>query len=43
MGWFVGWQGEVAIAVLAENYDPAAVAGEFFAGLRDANVIFSSL
>lgn len=33
--WFVGWQGDVAIAVLARNYDPAAVAGAFFASLRD--------
>lgn len=36
MGWFVGWQGEVAIAVLAKNYDPAAVAGEFFTAIRDS-------
>jgi cell division protein FtsI/penicillin-binding protein 2 len=36
MGWFVGWQGEVAIAVLTKNYDPAAVAGEFFTALRDS-------
>ncbi|MEV6154745.1 penicillin-binding transpeptidase domain-containing protein [Nonomuraea sp. NPDC052129] len=36
MGWFVGWQGDVAIAVMAKNYDPAAVAGDFFSGLRDA-------
>ncbi|MEU7747866.1 penicillin-binding transpeptidase domain-containing protein [Nonomuraea sp. NPDC049158] len=35
MGWFVGWQGDVAIAVLTKNYDPAAVAGDFFSGLRD--------
>lgn len=34
--WFVGWQGDVAIAVLAENTDPAALAGRFFTGLRDA-------
>ncbi|WP_240197546.1 penicillin-binding transpeptidase domain-containing protein [Nonomuraea lactucae] len=33
--WFVGWQGDVAIAVLARNYDPAAVAGAFFMGLHD--------
>ncbi|MEV0591301.1 penicillin-binding transpeptidase domain-containing protein [Nonomuraea cavernae] len=33
--WFVGWQGDVAIAVLSRNYDPAAVAGDFFATLRD--------
>ncbi|WP_043620529.1 penicillin-binding transpeptidase domain-containing protein [Nonomuraea candida] len=31
--WFVGWQGDVAIAVLTKNHDPAAVAGEFFSGL----------
>ncbi|MBT2224693.1 penicillin-binding transpeptidase domain-containing protein [Nonomuraea sp. NEAU-A123] len=36
MGWFVGWQGEVAIAVLTKNYDPAAVAGEFFTAVRDS-------
>ncbi|MFD1542087.1 penicillin-binding transpeptidase domain-containing protein [Nonomuraea guangzhouensis] len=36
LGWFVGWQGEVAIAVLTKNYDPAAVAGEFFSALRDS-------
>ncbi|MEU8252273.1 penicillin-binding transpeptidase domain-containing protein [Nonomuraea sp. NPDC048916] len=32
--WFVGWQGDIAIAVLARNYDPAAVAGDFFATLH---------
>ncbi|TDD14952.1 penicillin-binding transpeptidase domain-containing protein [Nonomuraea diastatica] len=32
--WFVGWQGGVAIAVLAKNYDAGAVAGSFFAALR---------
>ncbi|MFG3436022.1 penicillin-binding transpeptidase domain-containing protein [Nonomuraea sp. NPDC047897] len=32
--WFVGWQGDLAIAVLARNYDPAAVAGSFFAAVR---------
>ncbi|MFI7616471.1 penicillin-binding transpeptidase domain-containing protein [Nonomuraea terrae] len=31
--WFVGWQGDVAVAVLAKNYNAAAVAGSFFAGL----------
>lgn len=36
MTWFVGWQGSVAVAVLAKNYDAAAVAGSFFSGLRDA-------
>ncbi|SDK28574.1 Cell division protein FtsI/penicillin-binding protein 2 [Nonomuraea maritima] len=34
--WFVGWQGDVAVAVLAKNYNPAAVAGSFFAGLNSA-------
>ncbi|MEO3887089.1 penicillin-binding transpeptidase domain-containing protein [Nonomuraea sp. B5E05] len=33
--WFVGWQGDVAIAVLATNYDAGAVAGSFFAALRN--------
>src|SRR5690606_209976 len=28
--WFIGWQGEVAVAVLTEGGDPAAVAGAFF-------------
>ncbi|NUP03176.1 MAG: penicillin-binding protein [Nonomuraea sp.] len=36
MTWFVGWQGDVAIAVLAKNYDAAAVAGGFFSALRDS-------
>ncbi|SEG65644.1 Cell division protein FtsI/penicillin-binding protein 2 [Nonomuraea solani] len=31
--WFVGWQGDVAIAVLAKSYNAGAVAGSFFAGL----------
>ncbi|MFI6596132.1 penicillin-binding transpeptidase domain-containing protein [Nonomuraea sp. NPDC050536] len=31
--WFVGWQGDVAVAVLARNSDAAAVAGRFFGGL----------
>ncbi|TMR88579.1 penicillin-binding transpeptidase domain-containing protein [Nonomuraea basaltis] len=31
--WFVGWQGDVAIAVLSKNYDAAAVAGGFFSAL----------
>lgn len=31
--WFVGWQGDVAIAVLSKNYDASAVAGGFFAAL----------
>ncbi|GAA3189644.1 penicillin-binding transpeptidase domain-containing protein [Nonomuraea roseoviolacea] len=33
--WFVGWQGDLAIAVLAKNYNPAAIAGDFFGALRD--------
>ncbi|MGV9304957.1 penicillin-binding transpeptidase domain-containing protein [Nonomuraea sp. NPDC004354] len=33
--WFVGWQGDVAVAVLAENADPAAYAGRFFSAMRD--------
>ncbi|SDQ90477.1 Cell division protein FtsI/penicillin-binding protein 2 [Thermostaphylospora chromogena] len=28
--WFIGWRGEVAVAVLVEGGDPAAVAGAFF-------------
>ncbi|MFB4278762.1 MULTISPECIES: penicillin-binding transpeptidase domain-containing protein [unclassified Nonomuraea] len=35
--WFVGWQGDVAIAVLAKNYNAGAVAGSFFAGLGNAS------
>ncbi|MGC5013258.1 penicillin-binding transpeptidase domain-containing protein [Streptosporangium sp. DT93] len=34
--WFVGWQGDVAVAVLMQSSDPAAgaaVAGRFFQGL----------
>ncbi|MEO3871215.1 penicillin-binding transpeptidase domain-containing protein [Nonomuraea sp. B12E4] len=34
--WFVGWQGNVAIAVLAKNHDAGAVAGAFFTELRDS-------
>jgi len=33
--WFVGWQGDVAIAVITRAYDPAALAGSFFAALDD--------
>lgn len=33
--WFVGWQGDLAIAVFTRNYNPAAVAGSFFAALGD--------
>ncbi|GAA2992430.1 penicillin-binding transpeptidase domain-containing protein [Streptosporangium longisporum] len=35
--WFVGWQGDVAVAVLMQSSDPsagAAVAGRFFQGLQ---------
>ncbi|MGN9836941.1 penicillin-binding transpeptidase domain-containing protein [Nonomuraea sp. H19] len=35
--WFVGWQGDVAIAVLSKNYGADAVAGSFFAGLRNSS------
>ncbi|MET8861637.1 penicillin-binding transpeptidase domain-containing protein [Nonomuraea sp. NPDC004580] len=35
MTWWVGWQGNVAIAVLAKNHDARAVAGDFFAGLAN--------
>jgi cell division protein FtsI/penicillin-binding protein 2 len=35
--WFVGWQGDVAIAVLSKNYDASAVAGAFFGGLRTSS------
>ncbi|MFG1703619.1 penicillin-binding transpeptidase domain-containing protein [Nonomuraea sp. M3C6] len=35
--WFVGWQGDVAIAVLAKNYNAGAVAGSFFAGLQNSS------
>lgn len=34
--WFVGWQGDLAISVFTRNYDPAAVAGSFFAALGDS-------
>lgn len=37
MAWFVGWQGDLAVAVLAESADPtagAAVAGRFLQGLN---------
>ncbi|MGW0801701.1 penicillin-binding transpeptidase domain-containing protein [Nonomuraea sp. NPDC002799] len=32
--WFVGWQGDVAVAVLAKSYNAGAVAGSFFSALR---------
>ncbi|MGJ6963324.1 penicillin-binding transpeptidase domain-containing protein [Streptosporangium sp. G11] len=37
LAWFVGWQGDVAVAVLAQSADAtagAAVAGRFFQGLH---------
>ncbi|MFF5209404.1 penicillin-binding transpeptidase domain-containing protein [Streptosporangium sp. NPDC000396] len=37
MAWFVGWQGDLAVAVLTESSDPtagAAVAGRFFQTLH---------
>jgi cell division protein FtsI/penicillin-binding protein 2 len=37
LAWFVGWQGDVAVAVLAQSSDAtagAAVAGRFFQGLH---------
>ncbi|MFI6900243.1 penicillin-binding transpeptidase domain-containing protein [Nonomuraea sp. NPDC050394] len=35
LGWFVGWQGDVAVAVLTKNSDAAATAGRFFGALRN--------
>ncbi|MFF0774635.1 penicillin-binding transpeptidase domain-containing protein [Nonomuraea wenchangensis] len=32
--WFVGWQGDLAVAVLSKNYNASAVAGSFFSALR---------
>ncbi|HEX4816088.1 MAG TPA: penicillin-binding transpeptidase domain-containing protein [Nonomuraea sp.] len=32
--WWIGWQGDLAVAVLADNYNAAAVAGGFFSALR---------
>ncbi|MEV0581987.1 penicillin-binding transpeptidase domain-containing protein [Nonomuraea sp. NPDC050310] len=37
MTWFVGWQGDVAVAVLVEKSDPAAVAGRFFQAIGNAS------
>ncbi|GIH22135.1 penicillin-binding protein [Acrocarpospora phusangensis] len=37
LSWFVGWQGDVAVAVMMEGPDPAgaaSVAGAFFSGTR---------
>ncbi|MEU6997138.1 penicillin-binding transpeptidase domain-containing protein [Nonomuraea sp. NPDC046570] len=36
LSWFVGWQGDVAIAVLAEDADPAVYAGRFFGAIRNS-------
>ncbi|WP_228645774.1 penicillin-binding transpeptidase domain-containing protein [Microtetraspora sp. AC03309] len=41
LSWFVGWQGDVAVAVLAESTDAAAasaVAGRFFRGAAQKNL-----
>lgn len=37
MAWFVGWQGDVAVAVLVEKGDPASVAGRFFQSIGHAS------
>ncbi|WP_240506615.1 NTF2-like N-terminal transpeptidase domain-containing protein [Thermoactinospora rubra] len=37
LSWFVGWQGGVAVAVLAEKTDPSAIAGRFFSAVRDVS------
>ncbi|WP_344947247.1 penicillin-binding transpeptidase domain-containing protein [Sphaerisporangium flaviroseum] len=39
LSWFVGWQGDLAVAVLTETNDPAAsaqIAGQFFRSARTA-------
>ncbi|NUR85266.1 MAG: penicillin-binding protein, partial [Nonomuraea sp.] len=36
LNWFVGWQGDLAVAVLAKSPDAAAVAGRFFGGLGNS-------
>jgi cell division protein FtsI/penicillin-binding protein 2 len=36
LAWFVGWQGNVAVAVLVKNSDAAAVAGRFFGALGNS-------
>jgi len=39
LSWFIGWQGDLAVAVLVKKGDPAAaaaVAGSFFAAARSA-------
>ncbi|MFD2355488.1 hypothetical protein ACFSTC_48770 [Nonomuraea ferruginea] len=38
--WFVGWQGDLAIAVFTRNYNPAAVAQQLLRGPRRHSVIF---
>jgi cell division protein FtsI/penicillin-binding protein 2 len=37
MTWFVGWQGDVAIAVLSKDYNASAIAGGFFSALRTSS------
>ncbi|WP_308169903.1 penicillin-binding transpeptidase domain-containing protein [Acrocarpospora catenulata] len=37
LSWFVGWQGDIAVAVMVESADPAAaatIAGSFFSGTQ---------
>ena len=39
LSWFIGWQGDLAVAVMVKKGDPAAaaaVAGNFFAAARSA-------
>src|SRR5690606_17463927 len=39
LSWFIGWQGDLAVAVMAKRGDPAtaaAVAGNFFSAVRSA-------
>ncbi|GAA4062358.1 penicillin-binding transpeptidase domain-containing protein [Nonomuraea soli] len=37
LSWFVGWQGDVAIAVLADKADPSALAGRFFSAVGNSS------
>jgi len=39
LSWFIGWQGDLAVAVMAKRGDPATaagVAGNFFSAVRSA-------
>ena len=36
LSWFVGWQGDVAVAILVKSGDPAALAGRFFGSIGHA-------